>query len=78
MYFVGRLLTFRAAVTGRKEELAQLRPKYHRSMKVDPNSATAYRMSAKRAIQCALSSRHSRFAVWPDAQSDYEFIVLEI
>jgi len=62
VYFVGRLLTFRAAVTGRKEELAQLRPKYHRSMKVDPNSATAYRMSAKRAIQNVLKEAEIKYA----------------
>jgi hypothetical protein len=38
----------------RKEQLALLRPKYHRSMKVDPLSTTSYRMSAKRAIQSVL------------------------
>jgi len=38
----------------RKEQLALLRPKYHRSMKVDPLSTTSYRMSAKRAIQNVL------------------------
>eukprot|EP00193_Tetraselmis_chui_P006907 CAMPEP_0177763110 /NCGR_PEP_ID=MMETSP0491_2-20121128/6697_1 /TAXON_ID=63592 /ORGANISM="Tetraselmis chuii, Strain PLY429" /LENGTH=112 /DNA_ID=CAMNT_0019279197 /DNA_START=449 /DNA_END=787 /DNA_ORIENTATION=- len=38
----------------KKEQLALLRPKYHRSMKVDPLSTTSYRMSAKRAIQNVL------------------------